>query len=127
VIDHAHVARWLNAYVDAWRSYDPAAIGELFSHDATYRYNPFDDPVQGRDDIVASWMSDRDPSGTYTAHYEPLALNGDTAVARGRSLYFGQDGTVLQRQFDNIFVLRFDAEGRCCDFCEWYMQPRGQE
>jgi ketosteroid isomerase-like protein len=126
MIDHHHVARWLNAYVDAWKSYDPAAIGELFSEDAAYRYNPFDEPVQGREAIVASWLNDRDTPGTYTAHYEPVAINGDVAVARGRSLYFAEDSSTLQRQFDNIFVLRFDAEGRCIDFCEWYMEPRGQ-
>lgn len=126
MIDHAHVARWLNAYVDAWKSYDPAVIGALFSEDATYRYNPFDEPEQGREAIVASWLDHRDTPGTYTAHYEPVAVNGDTAVARGRTIYFAEDGTALQRQFDNIFVLRFNADGRCCDFCEWYMQPRDQ-
>jgi len=31
---------WLDDYVAAWRSYDPEAIGALFSEDAEYRYHP---------------------------------------------------------------------------------------
>jgi hypothetical protein len=35
-LTHDDVQRWLDAYVDAWRTYDPAAIGALFAEDATY-------------------------------------------------------------------------------------------
>jgi hypothetical protein len=30
------VQAWIDAYVDAWRSYDPEAIGDLFSEGATH-------------------------------------------------------------------------------------------
>ena len=36
------VQRWLDRYVDAWRTYDVAAIGGLFAADASYRYHPYD-------------------------------------------------------------------------------------
>jgi ketosteroid isomerase-like protein len=124
MIDRGSVTRWLQDYVSAWESYDPSAIGALFSDNATYRYNPFDEPVRGRDVIVANWLENRDPPNTYTAAYQPVAVEGDTAVANGRTLYYAADGKTLQRQYDNIFVLRFDDEGRCTEFCEWFMQPR---
>lgn len=126
MIDRQHVQKWLDDYVVAWKSYDPAAIGALFSEDAGYRYNPYDEPVRGRDAIVANWLEDRDAPNTYSAQYQPVAVEGNTAVAQGRSLYFEADGKTVLREFDNIFVLGFDDEGRCEDFCEWYMQPRGQ-
>jgi hypothetical protein len=47
-------------------------------------------------------------------------------VANGRSHYFEADGKTLDKVFDNIFVLRFDDQGQCVEFREWYMQPRGQ-
>ncbi len=125
MIDHQSVTKWLQDYVAAWKSYDPQAIGALFSQDAAYRYSPFDEPVRGRDGIVASWLENRDAPNTYSAEYRPIAVDGNTAVANGRSLYYEADGSTLKRQFDNIFVLRFDAEGRCADFCEWFAQPRG--
>lgn len=47
-------AAWLDAYVQAWQSYDPQAIGALFAENATYAYQPWDEPVRGREAIVAS-------------------------------------------------------------------------
>ena len=40
----------LDRYVAAWVGYDPAAIGDLFSAGARYRYHPADEPVVGRGD-----------------------------------------------------------------------------
>ena len=40
------VPRWLDRYVEAWRSYDPDAIRALFSADAEYRYHPWDAPAR---------------------------------------------------------------------------------
>jgi len=126
MIDRQHVQKWLDDYVVAWKSYDPAAIGALFSEDAGYRYNPYDEPLRGSDAILANWLENRDAPNTYSAQYEPVAVEGNTAVTQGRSMYYEADGKTVLREFDNIFVLGFDDEGRCEDFCEWYMQPRGQ-
>jgi ketosteroid isomerase-like protein len=125
MIDHQSVSRWLQEYVTAWETYDPQAIANLFSEHATYRYNPYDaEPVTGRDAIVANWLEYRDAPNTYKAEYHPIAVDGNTAVANGRSVYFEPDGKTLKRQYDNIFVLRFDDQGRCAEFTEWFMQPR---
>lgn len=124
MIDHQSVTQWLGDYVRAWQTYDPEAIGALFSEQATYRYNPYDEPLSGREAIVASWLENRDEPNTYSAEYRPVAVVGDVAVANGRTFYYGADGATLIDQFDNIFVMRFDEQGRCADFCEWYMQPR---
>ena len=125
MIDHASVTKWLHDYIAAWTSSDPAAIGELFGANATYRYSPYDEPVRGRDAIVSDWLDSPDAPGSFQADYRPIAVDGHTAVANGRTLYFEPDGKTITRQFDNIFVLQFDDQGRCVDFCEWYMQPRG--
>ena len=44
----ADVQAWLDRYVSAWSSYDPAEIGELFSEGASYQYHAGDDPIVGR-------------------------------------------------------------------------------
>jgi hypothetical protein len=38
-MDERGFQRWLDVYVDAWRTYDRAAIGRLFSEDVEYRYH----------------------------------------------------------------------------------------
>jgi len=121
------VAAWLDRYVEAWMSYDPQAIGDLFSEDARYYYGPYADPVRGREAIVANWLENRDTPGTYKAHYEPLVVEGDTAVTNGRSTYFEEGGTTFRTEYDNIFLIRFDESGRCTEFREWFMEkPRSK-
>jgi ketosteroid isomerase-like protein len=125
MINQGLLAKWLQDYVSAWKSYDAAAIGALFSENATYRFNPFDEPLQGRDAIVQDWLKNPDAPGSFNAEYKPLAVDGDVAVAQGRTQYFDGDGKTVRSEFDNIFVMRFDDEGMCTEFCEWYIQPRG--
>jgi len=121
------VVAWLDAYVKAWETYSPEAIGALFTDDAIYSFYPFEDPIRGREAIVESWLKDPDPPGTYEGSYAPIAIDGRVAVAQGRSRYF-KDSTrsELTKQWDNIFVIEFDDSGRCRSFAEWYVAPRGQ-
>ncbi len=124
-MDHEGFQRWLDAYVDAWRTYDEGAIGALFSEDAHYRYHPWDqgdDVVAGRDAIVANWVADRDAPGSWTAEYRPWAIEGDRAVAVGVSRYYGDDRTTVEREYHNVFLCRFDTEGRCREFTELFLR-----
>ena len=122
---HADVQRWLDDYVAAWKSYDPEAIAALFAEDVSYRYHPYDEPVRGRDAVVAAWRgegdqdvaSSRDDAGTYDASYEPVAVDGDVAVAVGSSTY-----TSPPTVYDNCYLIRFDEDGRCREFTEWFME-----
>jgi hypothetical protein len=114
----------LESYVAAWKSYDRGMIAALFSEDASYRYHPYDDPLEDRDAIVESWLEEPDAAGTYEARYEPVAIDGNVAVAVGSSTYRREDGS-LQEVYDNCFVMRFDGDGRCTDFTEWFMKRPG--
>lgn len=129
-MDHQTAQRWLDRYVDAWLSYDPNDVAELFSEDVAYRYHPYDEPIVGRDAVVASWLGDpasgdastRDAPGTYEAVYSPVAVDGDVVVATGTSRYREVPGGPVVRVYKNCFVMRFDGEGRCRDFTEYYLQ-----
>jgi hypothetical protein len=115
------VQRWLDAYVEAWRTYDAAAIGDLFSEGASYAYQPYRAPTVGRDAIVADWLDEQDPAGSWAARYEPYAVDGDRAVAVGESRYLNPDGT-LRTLYYNVWLLRFDADGRCSEFVEYWRE-----
>jgi hypothetical protein len=130
-MERADVDRWLEAYVRAWKSYRRKDIEALFAADVQYRYHPYDDPLQGRDAVVAAWLgedvpagaSGRDEPGTYEATYHAIAVDGDVAVATGTSSYRTKPGGPFDKAvFDNCFVMKFDAEGRCREFTEWFMQ-----
>ena len=73
-MDEAAVRNWLERYVEAWRSYDPSDIGDLFAVDAVYRYHAWDEGDEvdrGREAIVASWLEDKDDRDSWSASYEP--------------------------------------------------------
>jgi hypothetical protein len=120
-MDTARFQRWLDDYVAAWRTYDETAIASLWSEDAEYRYHPWDEPVSGRDAVVASWLAEPDAEGSWSAEYRPWAIDGDRAVAVGVSRYHGDD----EREYHNVFLCRFDEHGRCCEFTELYLKRSG--
>ena len=127
-MDEATVAHWLTDYVDAWRTYDQAAIGALFSEDAVYRFHPWDEgeeTVRGREAIVSNWLEEPDATGSWTAEYRPWAVDGDRVVAVGTTRYLTKDPQAVEREYRNIFLLEFDADNRCKAFTELYMpRPR---
>ncbi len=121
---HDELQSWLDRYVEAWQSYDRAQIGDLFSEDAECRYYPYEQPKSGREAIVDSWLEGKDEPGTWEAEYHPFAVDAEAAVATGRSYYRDEAGGEIKRVYHNCFVMRFDADGRCVEFTEWFLlQP----
>ncbi len=129
-MDHAGAQAWLDRYVAAWLSYDAHAIAELFTEDVRYRYHPYDDPIVGKEAVVASWLGESDPEGastrdapgTYSARYAPVAVDDDAVVATGMTSYSERPDGPIVRVYYNCFVMRFDAEGRCREFTEYYIK-----
>jgi ketosteroid isomerase-like protein len=126
-MERNNVADWIKAYMHAWETYSPEAIGALFTEDATYSFHPYDEPVTGRQAIIDAWLKDPDAPGTFRANYVPIAVDGDVAVVTGRSTYFKDSSrTEKTKEWDNLFVIEFGKDGCCRSFREWYVAPRGQ-
>lgn len=129
-MDRQAAQDWLDRYVAAWISYDRDDTSALFAEDVAYRYHPYDEPIIGRGPVVETWFggtesedaSARDAPGTYDAEYAPVAVDGDTVVATGSSRYREEPGGTVVRTYENCFVMRFDGEGRCREFREYYLK-----
>ena len=123
-MDRTSVQTWLDRYVEAWRANDAELIKPLFSDDALYSYRPYDDPertFKGNAAIVATWLEEPDPPDSWEAKYEPYAVEGDRAVAVGFSRYLATD-SAPEKTYHNAYLLRFDPDGRCAEFREFYME-----
>ncbi len=118
---------WLDRYIAAWSNYEEKAISDLFAEEAEYRYQPWGEPVQGRDAIVRAWIapdgneSTRDAPDSWTAHYDVWAFDGERADAIGESRYTNPDGS-FRTLYYNHFALRFDGHGKCVEFVEYFME-----
>jgi len=128
-MNHDNVQAWLDRYSEAWQTYEPDAIRDLFSADAEYRYHPWDEPTVGRESILTDWLNpagdpaQRDQPGSFRSHYEPWLVEGQRAVAIGISDYDAtSDGPA--RTYHNCWLLEFDADGRCSSFVEYYNVER---
>ena len=108
-------------------------IAALFAADVEYRYHPYDEPIRGREAVVESWLgegehegaSTPDPEGTYDASYRTTAVDGDVAVATGQSTYLTEPGGEVATIFHNAYVMRFDDDGRCSEFTEYFVERPG--
>lgn len=116
-------ASWLERYIEAWRSNDAEAIGDLFSADCSYSFDGGHTHTVGREAIVEAWLGEEE-RGSWEAAYEPLAVEGEVHVGLGSTRYFDEGGLVRD-EYSNIFVCRFDDDGRCSDFAEWYLRAPG--
>ena len=83
-MDYETAQDWLDPYVDAWMSYGPDDVSGLFSEDVAYRYPPNDEPIVGRDAVVASWLGEiasvTPPPATHLVPTMPSTLRSRSTV-----------------------------------------------
>ena len=120
-MNRSDVQAWLDRYVEAWRANEREPILALFSDDVVYRFHPFGDPVIGSAATADAWLENPDDPGTWDAHYEPWAIDGQRAVAVGTSHYLATPGRE-ERTYHNVYLIEFDGPGRCSAFTELYMR-----
>ena len=95
-------------------------VADLFSDDATYTVSPWAEPVRGLAAISELWEAERDgPDEPFTMRSEVVTVEGDTAVVRAEVEY-DVEGPGRWR---DLWVLRFDEDGRCRAFEEWPFAP----
>ena len=107
--------QWMNGYVAAWTSNDPAQITALFTDDASYFTDPFGEPWRGHDGIVAGWLEAADTADSFTFDWSPLVVTPELSIIQGVTRY--TVGTV----YSNLWIIRFAPDGRAHTFTEWWM------
>ena len=127
-MDRSDVQRWLEGYLHAWETDDPDDIARLFTEDAIY--SPFPWPREdrywrGRDTIVDKWIDRGDSKLEWRFEHEILAVDGDTAVIGGWTIYPAQEGEP-EKAYSNVWLIRLAGDGRAREFVEWWVErPSG--
>jgi hypothetical protein len=112
--DSTTVSTWVANYLVAWKSNEPDDIRALFTDEATYSGLPHDERSwHGIDEIVAGWLGHADAPDSFTFEWHPVAREGDTAVVQAAVEYVGST------TWDDLWVIRFAADGRAVEFTEW--------
>lgn len=119
----SNAQRFLDSYLDAWRTNDPDSIRALFAPDATYRSGAGDlEPAVGIDEIIARWNEERDAPGTWSYSGDVDLQTTRAAVIRGVTTYTEgpKSGTYV-----NVWLVRFADDGRASEFQDWWFQREG--
>ena len=119
-IHRTDVSRWVRAYESAWRTAGIEALTDLFAPDVVYRPSPWAQPVSGLAALSQFWEAEREgPDEEFNLRSEVVAVDGSVAVVRVSVDY--EDLT--SGSWRDLWVLRFDAHGRCTQFEEWPFAP----
>jgi ketosteroid isomerase-like protein len=112
------VEAWVARYEAAWRTAGTGALAGLFTEDAVYRMSPYAETVRGLAAIAELWERERvGPDEVFELKHEVVALEGNMAVVRVAVEY----GTGAE--YRDLWIVRFDADGRCREFEEWPFWP----
>jgi ketosteroid isomerase-like protein len=119
-VNRQQVLDWIDRYEGAWRDPDTGSVRSLFTEDATYRMSPYEEPHSGLAAIAEMWEAEREgPDEAFTMTSEIVAVDGDVAVARVEVIY----GDPNDREYRDLWVMRFAPDGRCVAFEEWPFWP----
>jgi ketosteroid isomerase-like protein len=119
-MDRTHVLAWIAAYERAWRSAGSEPLAAIFTPDATYQQGPYLQPRVGLPAIGRMWEENRaSPDEVFRMTSEVVAVDGDTAVVRVEVWY----GDPVDREYRDLWVIRFAEDGRARWFEEWPFFP----
>lgn len=97
-------------------------LAELFTPDATYVAAPYRPAHRGLAAIMALWEAERaGPDEVFTMACDVVAVEGDTGVARVKVRY----GDPPRQEYRDLWIVQFEADGRCRAFEEWPFWPPG--
>jgi hypothetical protein len=115
----AALEKWLAGYERVWETRDAARAAELFTPNASYYEMPFDAPKTGQGGIREYWSSVTADQRDIDFKSQVVAVNGQRGVAHW-SATFTAASTGARVELDGVFVLTFDANGRCSELREWW-------
>jgi len=70
------LVRLMEAYGRAWETRDADLVVSLFTEDATYHENPFNEPIRGHDGIRRYWQQATGPHRDVRFRWSPLFSSG---------------------------------------------------
>ena len=123
-VDRAKLRDWIDLYVRLWRIEGTDRLDELFAPDASYSTGPYEKPHVGLDAISRMWEAERQGHDElFEIESEVIAVEGDIGVAR-IGVHYGEP---RDQDYRDLWIVRFDASGRCVHFEEWPFWPPGSK
>ena len=117
----ANLDEWIEGYRVAWENRDPAAAASLFTEDATYRSNIFEDPHVGRDGVRDYWASVTSTQSDVRVRMGGPFVDGSRVTVEFWTTMEVEDAPTT---LSGCLLLEFDENRVCRRLREyWHFQP----
>ncbi len=101
--------KFLETYARAWETRDAELVLTLFTEQATYQEDPFDEPIRRRDGIRAYWEGATSQQKDIRVSWGEHVVAGNTLIAEWRACYTHiQSGE--RRELRGILLAEFEGE-----------------
>ena len=124
MVDYAAAGDLLEAYGEAWESFDGDGWVALFTDDAEYHEDPFGTPLVGHNALRAYLLeaaaSEADVEFTVERHW----ASGDTLLAAWHAGFVRKPGGQHVR-LAGFLTAEIASDGRASRFREWTLQAPG--
>ena len=118
MVDRVDVQRWIDAYESAWRTTGIGPLRALFVDDVSYTPSPWSAAIHGLDALSRFWENEREGADEqFELSSEIVAVDSPTAVVRVEVEYGDSE------RWRDLWIMTFDADGRCRAFEEWPFTP----
>lgn len=118
---------WLESYGTAWEQGDPERAGKLFDVDAQYYETPFSEALKGRNAIKEYW--DTGPGSSQQDvlfDFHILSFKESLGIAHWTA-EFTRKTNGARVKLDGILSARFNDQGKCVLFREWWHSEENTE
>ena len=118
------VQAWLDGYRKAWVDLDPTAAAALFTPDASYREQPYEDAFEGQEGVRSYWAGVTATQSDVSVVYGSPIVDGDrTAVEFWVTMANGGADITLA----GTLLLSFADDGRCRELREYWHFAEGHQ
>ena len=118
-LTEAALTQWLEGYKAAWETRDADKAAALFTPDATYQDEAFTPAHVGAQGIKDYWTKVTAGQRDVKFQYQLLSVKGNTGIAHWAAQFAVAD-TPATIKLDGVFLLEFDAGGKCRSLREWW-------
>jgi hypothetical protein len=116
------VREWAEAYRIAWEKADSEAAGALFTDDASYRSNIYEEPHRERAGVVEYWTGVTAIQSDVTVRMGEPIVDGDRADVEFWTTMSVEGAPVT---LAGCLLLRFGDDGLCADLREYWQLIEG--
>jgi ketosteroid isomerase-like protein len=118
-----NLADWTDRYRRAWEEADADLVLTLFTEDASYRANPFEEPHLGHAGIRAYWEGVTGQQRDARVRMGRPFVDGDRVTVEWWTTMVSEGQEVT---LPGCLLLRFEADGRCSDLREYWNVAGGR-